>query len=54
VLIKKLAAQGLTILCKIDQPTFEEFEALDRIYFMSLGRLVFSGDHTGLYEFFAQ
>lgn len=50
--MKKLANHGKTILFTIHQPSSEIYSLFDKIYLMSEGRLVFTGDLTGASTFF--
>ncbi len=51
--MKRLAAEGRTIICTIHQPSSEIFRSFNSLYLLAEGRLAYSGSLPGAYEFFA-
>ena len=51
-LLKKLAAQGRTIVCTIHQPSSEIFALFDRLMLLSGGRVAYSGKATDAMQYF--
>jgi ABC-type multidrug transport system ATPase subunit len=50
--MKRLASHGKTVIFTIHQPSSELFEMFDKIYLLSEGRLVYTGDLMNAERFF--
>ncbi|CAG7785655.1 unnamed protein product [Allacma fusca] len=52
-ILKKMAGRGKLVICTIHQPSTEVFKSFDHLYFLTEGRLAYSGDRLGALKFFS-
>lgn len=53
-LLKRLAAEGRTVICTIHQPSASMLKIFDRIYIMAAGKCVYQGTPHSLVSFLAK